>query len=132
VIYDSGDQEDLIKIIAGEKNLDIKRFAPRAILSTISSAKQEMLDPAKYGSLARGQFQEIVAEVYREYQKRITRFNALDFDDLLFKTVELFQRAPQILEYYQNLFQHIFIDEYQDTNTTQYTFTKLLAKRISN
>lgn len=127
VIYDAGDQEDLVKMIANEMNLDVKRFSPRAILATISQAKQEMLYPEKYQMLARGKFQEVTAEVYREYQKRLHQYNALDFDDLLYRTVELLQRVPSVREYYQNLFRFIFVDEYQDTNTTQYTFTKLLA-----
>lgn len=127
VIYDSTDQEELVKMIADELRIDIKRFAPRAMLSNISGAKQEMLDPEKYSSLARGQFQEVVADVYRKYQQRLTLYNALDFDDLLYKVVELFRTSPATLEHYQNMFRYIFIDEYQDTNTTQYTFTKLLA-----
>lgn len=129
VIYDSDDQEQLVKMIAEEMRLDVKRFAPRAILSTISGAKQEMLTPELYANIARGQFQEIAAQVYKTYQKKLTDYSALDFDDLLFKTVELLKTNKSILEYYQNVFRYIFIDEYQDTNTTQYTFTKLLASQ---
>lgn len=129
VIYDSGDQEDLVKMISDEMKLDVKRFAPRAILSTISGAKQEMLNPEQYRGIARGQFQEIVADVYRTYQKRLTQYNALDFDDLLYKTVELMKTVPTVLAHYQDLFRFIFIDEYQDTNTTQYTFAKMLAAK---
>lgn len=129
VIYDAGDQEDLVKIIVDELDIDVKRFAPKAILSTISGAKQEMLTPEMYGNLARGQFQEVAASVYKAYQKRMNQFSALDFDDLLMKTVELLKNNEQVLNRYQNLFQHIFVDEYQDTNTVQYLLTKLLAKK---
>ncbi|MFH2019452.1 MAG: UvrD-helicase domain-containing protein [bacterium] len=127
VIYDASDQEDLVKTIVREREIDEKRFRPKAVLSSISEAKQEMLDPLKYNSLARGPFQEVVSAVYGEYQKRLKQYNALDFEDLLFKTVELWQKRKDILEKYREIFRHVFVDEYQDTNTTQYTLTKLIV-----
>lgn len=127
VIYDASDQEDLVKTILREREIDEKRFKPRAIMAMIAEAKQEMLDPLTYNNLARGPFQEIVSMVYSEYQKRLKQYNALDFEDLLFKTVELWQKRKEVLEKYQEIFQHVFVDEYQDTNTTQYTLTKLIV-----
>ncbi len=129
VIYDDGDQEDLVKQISEGLNLDPKRFRPRALMSAISQAKQEMVDPQAYMGMARGQFQETAAEVYMKYQKTLTAYGAVDFDDLLSLTVKLFQENPEILSRYQETFRYIFVDEYQDTNTTQYLFTTLLAKK---
>lgn len=129
VIYDDGDQEALVKEISGNLELDPKRFKARSIMSAISSAKQEMVSPENYKSMAHGQFQEITAEVYLKYQKQLKAYGAVDFDDLLNLTVKLFQENPVILEKYQDLFRYIFVDEYQDTNTTQYLFTTLLARK---
>lgn len=128
VIYDAGDQEDLIKMIEEEMRIDTKRFAPRAILATISGAKQEMLNPEQYKNLARGQFQETAAQIYGDYQQRLTKYSALDFDDLIGKTVELLRTRKDILTTYQQMFPHVFVDEYQDTNNVQYTLTKMLAE----
>lgn len=129
VIYDDSDQESLVKELLGNMDIDPKRFKPRSIMSTISSAKQEMVNPDQYLNMAHGQFQEVVADVYAKYQKQLRSYGAVDFDDLLNMSVKLFQENPKILERYQDIFRYIFVDEYQDTNTAQYLFTTLLAKK---
>ncbi|MBP9702101.1 UvrD-helicase domain-containing protein [Candidatus Woesebacteria bacterium] len=129
VIYDDGDQEDLVKQIQGELSQDPKRFKSRSIMSMISSAKQEMVNPENYRSMARGPFQEAAAAVYSKYQKYLRDYTAVDFDDLLSLTVELLQKHEHVRDNYQNLFKAVFVDEYQDTNTTQYLLTKLLAAK---
>lgn len=129
VIYDDGDQEALVKEISTNLELDPKRFKPRSIMASISSAKQEMVSPESFKTMAHGPFQELVAEVYIKYQKQLKAYGAVDFDDLLNLTVKLFQDSPAVLEKYQDMFRYIFVDEYQDTNTTQYLFTTLLAKK---
>lgn len=129
VIYDDGDQEDLVKQIQAELSQDPKRFKARSIMSMISSAKQEMVNPENYRSMARGPFQEAAAAVYTKYQKYLREYTAVDFDDLLSLTVELLQKNAHVRDNYQNLFKAVFVDEYQDTNTTQYLLTKLLAAR---
>lgn len=132
VIYDTDDQLSVIKEILKDFNLDTKKTNPHAVLSTISNAKSELIDAEHYINLAQGMFQKIVARVYPEYQKRLRKNNALDFDDLLFETVNLFTKEPGILDKYQELFKYILIDEYQDTNKAQYVFAKLLAKKYKN
>ncbi|MFH1244630.1 MAG: UvrD-helicase domain-containing protein [bacterium] len=127
VIYDTADQEDLIKEISEGLQLDSKRFRPRALLSAISSAKQELVTAEQYLEMARGPFQEVAAQVYTKYQKQLKVYGALDFDDLLLQTVKMWQNNKEILSRYQELFRYIFVDEYQDTNTAQYLFTTLLA-----
>ncbi len=129
VIYDDGDQEALVKEILGNMQTDPKRFKPRSLMGAISSAKQEMVTSEQYQPLARGPFQEVVAEVYTKYQKQLKAYGAVDFDDLLNLTVRLLQENPSILDKYQESFKYIFVDEYQDTNTAQYLFTTLLAKK---
>ena len=129
VIYDDGDQEALVKEIMTTLSIDPKRYKPRSLMSTISSAKQEMVNPEQYTSMAHGPFQEVAAQVYEKYQKQLKAYGAVDFDDLLNLTVRLLQENPAILEKYQDLFRYIFVDEYQDTNTAQYLFTTLLAKK---
>ncbi len=129
VIYDDGDQEALVKEIMGTLSVDPKRYKPRSLMSTISSAKQEMVNPEQYTSMAHGPFQEVAAQVYEKYQKQLKAYGAVDFDDLLNLTVRLLQENPAILEKYQDLFRYIFVDEYQDTNTAQYLFTTLLARK---
>lgn len=129
VIYDDGDQEDLVKQIQAELSQDPKRFKARSIMSMISSAKQEMVNPENYKSMARGPFQEAAAAVYSKYQKYLRQYTAVDFDDLLSLTVELLQKHESVRENYHNLFKAVFVDEYQDTNTTQYLLTKLLSAR---
>lgn len=132
VIYDSGDQQDLIKEIMAAEQIDPKRYKPRAIAATISGAKQEMLTPGDYDGIASGMFQEVVASIYREYQKRLRDYAALDFDDLMVKVVELLQMSPETLAKYQSKFKEIMVDEYQDTNTVQYVLTKLLSGNNKN
>ncbi len=129
VIYDDGDQEDLVKQIQGELSQDPKRFKARAIMGMISSAKQELVTPDNYKSMARGPFQEAAAAVYTKYQKYLRNYRAVDFDDLLSLTVELLQQNERVRDNYQDLFKAVFVDEYQDTNTAQYLLTKLLAAK---
>ncbi|WP_423800463.1 DNA helicase PcrA [Neobacillus sp. SAB-20_R2A] len=131
-ILDSSDQQSVIKGILKEKNIDPKKFDPRAILGSISSAKNELIDPEEYAKTAGGYFEQVVSDVYEEYQKRLRKNQALDFDDLIMKTIQLFQRLPEVLEYYQRKFQYIHVDEYQDTNKAQYLLVKLLANRFKN
>jgi DNA helicase-2/ATP-dependent DNA helicase PcrA len=129
VIYDDGDQEALVKEIMGTLAIDPKRYKPRSLMSAISSAKQEMVRPEQYTSMAHGPFQEVAAQVYERYQKQLKAYGAVDFDDLINLTVRLLQENPTILEKYQELFRYIFVDEYQDTNTAQYLFTTLLSRK---
>ena len=131
-ILDTTDQQSVIKGILKDKNLDPKKFDPRAILGSISSAKNELIDPEEYEKIAGGYFEQTVSDVYTEYQKRLRKNQALDFDDLIMMTIQLFQRVPEVLEYYQRKFQYIHVDEYQDTNRAQYMLVKMLANRFQN
>ncbi|WHY78068.1 DNA helicase PcrA [Neobacillus sp. WH10] len=131
-ILDTTDQQSVIKGILKDKNLDPKKFDPRAILGSISSAKNELVDPEEYSKTAGGYFEQTVSDVYTEYQKRLRKNQALDFDDLIMMTIQLFGRVPEVLEYYQRKFQYIHVDEYQDTNRAQYMLVKLLANRFQN
>ena len=131
-IFDDDDSLRLIKDIMKELNISIKTFSPGSIKSAIGSAKTELIGPAEYQNLARGYFQEIASKVYNEYQKALHKNKALDFDDLLFQTVILFQKYPEILKKFQDRWKYILVDEYQDTNRVQYIFTKLLAQKERN
>ncbi len=131
-ILDSTDQLSVIKAILKDKNIDPKKYDPRALLGAISSAKNELIDPEKYDKTASGYFELVVSDVYKEFQKRLQKNQALDFDDLIMQTINLFMRVPEVLEYYQRKFQYIHVDEYQDTNKSQYTLVKLLASRFQN
>lgn len=131
-ILDTTDQQSVIKSILKDKNLDPKKFDPRAILGSISSAKNELTTPEEYAKTAGDYFQQVISDVYTEYQKRLRRNHALDFDDLIMTTIQLFQRVPEVLEYYQRKFQYIHVDEYQDTNRAQYMLVKFLAARFRN
>jgi DNA helicase-2/ATP-dependent DNA helicase PcrA len=131
-ILDTTDQLSVLKTILKEKNIDPKKFDPRAILGTISSAKNELLSPEEYAKQAGSYYEKVVSEVYEEYQKRLLRNHSLDFDDLIMTTIQLFKRVPEVLEYYQYKFQYIHVDEYQDTNRAQYILVKLLAERFKN
>ncbi|MGG3989136.1 DNA helicase PcrA [Bacillus smithii] len=131
-ILDTTDQQSVIKGILKDKNLDPKKFDPRAILGTISSLKNELIDPESYSKQVGSYYERIVSEVYEEYQKRLRKNQSLDFDDLIMTTIHLFQRVPDVLEYYQRKFQYIHVDEYQDTNRAQYLLVKLLASRFQN
>ena len=132
VIYDDQDSKDAIKEALKELDLDPKRFNPAAVLSTISSAKNELISAIEYPQYARGFFQEGVVRLYLTYQRFLLENNALDFDDLIFKTVELLRKNDTIASYYQDKFHYILVDEYQDTNHAQYVMTKILAKRWRN
>lgn len=132
-IYDSDDQKTLIRDICKQLNIDTKKFKERTFLGAISSAKDEMVTPAEYEVNAVGDFsKQMIAKVYWEYEKQLQANNALDFDDLLMKTVQLFQKDAEVLEYYQNRFRYIMVDEYQDTNTVQFKFVSLLAAKYQN
>lgn len=132
VIYDTADQQILVKRILAELNIDEKQLNPRAILNYISGAKNQLIGPAEYGHMVHNYFTERVAEVYEKYQKSLHKNNAVDFDDIIMKTVELFKTQPQILDQYQEKFQFISVDEYQDTNHAQYVLTNLLAAKYRN
>ena len=132
-IYDSDDQKTLMKEICRKLNIDTKKYKERSLLAQISHAKDEMISPDEMEMNAGGDFnQKKVAQVYREYQAALKSNNALDFDDLLVKTVELFQNCGDVLESYQEKFRYIMVDEYQDTNTVQFKFVSLLAARYGN
>jgi DNA helicase II / ATP-dependent DNA helicase PcrA len=131
-IYDEGDALSVIKEAMEILNISPKQTNPGAIRHTISSAKNEVISEYEYPQYARGYFQETVAKVYLEYQKILRQNQALDFDDLLMHTIQLFQNNPQILRRYQLQFEYILVDEYQDTNAAQYQLIKLLAQRHRN
>ena len=132
-IYDGDDQKTLMKAICKSLGIDTKVYKERTFLAAISSAKDEMLTPEKYEEYAAGDFaMGRIAKVYREYEKQLRANNALDFDDLLLKTVQLFQTQPDVLEHYQERFQYIMVDEYQDTNMVQFEFISLLASKYRN
>ncbi len=132
-IYDSDDQKSLMKQICKQLNVDTKQYPEKTLLSAISKAKDELLTPVEYEEENRYDFRKAkIAQIYREYQKRLKENNALDFDDLLFKTVELFQFHPEVLERYQERFRYIMVDEYQDTNTVQFKFVSMLARKYRN
>lgn len=127
-IYDADDQRTLMRDILKYLQLDPKKFKERSVLGAISSAKDEMITPEEYERRAAGDYlKEIYARAYREYEKRLRDSNALDFDDLIVKTIQLLQDNPEILDYYQNRFRYIMVDEYQDTNTAQFELVRLLA-----
>lgn len=132
-IYDADDQKTLIKDVCKLLNIDTKIYKERSLLSAISSAKDEMITPAEFEINAAGDFgKQKIAKVYWEYEKQLKANNALDFDDLLMKTVQLFQTNPDVLESYQERFRYIMVDEYQDTNTVQFKFVSLLAGKYQN
>ena len=132
-IYDASDQKSLMKEVLKEMKIDTKQFPERSVMSEISSAKNEYKSPLdyrnEYGSNFRNQR---IADIYEHYQKRLKENNALDFDDLLVKMVDLFQTNPDVLEHYQDRFQYIMVDEYQNTNTVQFLLVSLLAKKYRN
>lgn len=132
VIYDSADQQTLIKQCLKELNIDDKRFPPRAVAAGISQGKNKLWGPREYDNQAYDYYQQTISKVYRRYQDRLKENNALDFDDLIMKTVELFERFPEILARYQDRFRYILIDEYQDTNHAQYRLVRLLAEKHRN
>ena len=132
-IYDTGDQESVMKDVCARLQIDTKNMKPKSILSAISYAKNELISPEKFAKNAQGNFAMMkMAEAYKEYQEALRKNNALDFDDLLVKTVELFEKVPEVLESYQKRFKYIMVDEYQDTNTVQFRLISLLAARSRN
>ena len=132
-IYDTEDQKTVIKEVCRRLNIDTKVYKERALMAKISHAKDELISPEEMELNAGGDFNEKkIASVYKEYQATLRKNNALDFDDLIVKTVELFQNYPNVLEYYQERFQYIMVDEYQDTNTAQFKFVSLLASKYQN
>ncbi len=132
-IYDTDDQKTVIKEICKRLQIDTKMLKERAILSAISSAKDELISPVEYQLQAMGDYHKAkIAQVYHEYQAALRKSNALDFDDLIVKTVELFKTCPDVLDSYQERFRYIMVDEYQDTNTVQFELIRLLADKYKN
>ena len=128
-IYDDTDAKRLMTLVARDQNLDPKKFPPRSLLNWVSNCKNELVDPAKAGAKASG-LDEVHAAAYAEYDKRLRAANALDFDDLIMKTVELFQQHPQVREAYRRRFRQVLVDEYQDTNHAQYLLIKQLCGNL--
>ena len=132
-IYDSDDQKTLMRQVFKAMNVDTKQFKERSVLAAISSAKDKLITPEEFLLNAGADFREKkTGEIYKEYQKQLRKNNALDFDDLIVKTVELFQNNPQVLDYYQERFKYIMVDEYQDTNMAQFKLVSLLASKYRN
>ncbi len=132
-IYDSDDQRTLMRQVLKTLEMDPKIYKDRGMINMISTAKNELITPEEFELNASGDFrQKKVAEVYREYQRQLKKNNALDFDDLIMKTVELFQNHNEVLDYYQERFKYIMVDEYQDTNTAQFKLVSLLAGKYRN
>ena len=131
-IYDETDANAIIKQVMTALDIPTKKFNPTAIKSAISSAKNELVDATQYGNYAQGYFQETVAKIYPEYQRLLRSNGAMDFDDLLVETLRLFQDVPEVVDYYQDQYHYVLIDEFQDTNRVQYLITKLLAGKRRN
>ena len=132
-IYDSDDQKTLMKQVFKAMDVDTKQYKERSVLGTISSAKDKLIGPEEFLLNAGQDFrQRRIGEIYKEYQKRLKKNNALDFDDLIVKTVELFQNNSEVLNYYQERFKYIMVDEYQDTNLAQFKLVSLLASKYRN
>lgn len=132
-IYDTDDQKTVMKEVCKKLQVDTKMMKERTLMGAISSAKDELIPPAQYELNAMGDYrQKKIAEVYKEYQEALRKNNALDFDDLIVKTVELFQSCPDVLDSYQDRFHYIMVDEYQDTNTAQFELIRLLADKNRN
>lgn len=132
-IYDTDDQKTLMKEVCRKVDIDTKVYKERNLLAAVSSAKNEMILPDEFELNAGGDFGQLkIAKVYREYEAQLKANNALDFDDLLVKTVQLLETQPDVLEYYQERFRYIMVDEYQDTNTVQFRLVRLLAGKYRN
>jgi len=131
-IYDQADSARLITIVSKELNLDPKKYPPRQFQSMISNAKNELMGPSDYLNATTNQFEQIVAEVYAVYQRRLEQANAMDFDDLILKTVEVLQRYPESKARYRSRFRHVLVDEYQDTNRAQYQLIRELVGEQSD
>lgn len=132
-IYDTDDQKSVIKQVCKRLNIDTKMYKERTLLSEISSAKDELVDVREFEVKSAGDYRKgVTAKVYREYQETLKKSNALDFDDIIVKTVELFRSCPEVLHNYQERFRYIMVDEYQDTNTAQFELIRLLADGYRN
>ena len=131
-ILDSDDVLTIIKKILKDMNLDPKTYNPRAIRNKISSAKNELMDSKHYSRFANSDYDRIILSVFEKYEDKLKKNNSLDFDDLLFLPIKLFKKNPDVLKFYQDRFEYILVDEYQDTNEAQYQFIKLLAKKNRN
>src|ERR671915_446003 len=131
-IYDAADSMRLGKQCMDELDIDPKRVTPRAVQNQISAAKNELLDAAGYRAKVGSFFEQTAADVYEMYESRIHSMNAMDFDDLLVRCVDLLQLFPEIRERYQQTFRHVLVDEYQDTNRAQYRWLQLLAEEHRN
>ncbi len=131
-ILDAADQLSVIKQVIKDLNLDPKKWDPRSMLNGISSAKNQLIEPERFKKEANNFYEETNARIYEEYQKTLGKNDALDFDDLIMKTIQLFEQVPETLQYYQRRFQYIHVDEYQDTNHAQYQLVKMLAERHQN
>ena len=132
-VYDTDDQRRLMKSILKELNISEKNITPKSILNEISRAKDSLISPAEYALTVGDDFRlKIISRAYTTYQKRLEDADAMDFDDLINKVVELFKKCPDVLEYYQNRFRYLMVDEYQDTNHAQYTFVRMLAEKSGN
>lgn len=131
-ILDSSDQLSVIRGVMKDQNIDTKKFEPKGIQAVISSAKNELISPERYEQKVGDYYEQLVANVYSAYQKRLKANNSLDFDDLIMKTIQLFTEVPEVLEFYQNKFRYIHVDEYQDTNRAQYMLCNMLADKHHN
>lgn len=132
-VYDTDDQRRLMKNILKELDISEKNITPKSILNEISRAKDSLISPAEYALTVGDDFRlKIISRAYTTYQKRLEDADAMDFDDLINKIVELFKKCPDVLEYYQNRFRYLMVDEYQDTNHAQYTFVRMLAEKSGN
>jgi DNA helicase-2/ATP-dependent DNA helicase PcrA len=131
-IFDDQDQKVLIKKVVKELEISADQFNPNALLAVISKAKNELQDEYAFETQIGGYYEEIVAKVYKKYQKELRESNALDFDDLIRLTIEVFRKFPEVLDKYQNTFRYVLVDEYQDTNHAQYTLIRLLAGKYRN
>ena len=133
VIFDTSDQKTLIKQIIKNQNLDDKLFSDRSVLSEISNAKNDMLEPDAYATKVRGDFRrEKIADIYDIYQRKLKENNAIDFDDIINFTIKILMDNPDLLEYYSSKFKYVLVDEYQDTNKAQFTLVTLLASKYGN
>ncbi|MDF2837892.1 MAG: ATP-dependent helicase PcrA, partial [Paenibacillus sp.] len=131
-ILDSSDQLSVIRNCMKDLNIDTKKIEPKAVQSSISAAKNELVTPEELERKIGDYFDELVAKVYAMYQKRLRSNNSLDFDDLIMMTIKLFKEMPEVLDFYQNKFRFIHVDEYQDTNRAQYMLCKMLADKHHN
>jgi DNA helicase-2/ATP-dependent DNA helicase PcrA len=128
-ILDSSDQLSVVRGIMKEQNIDIKKFDPKTVQAAISSAKNELVTPKKFEEKIGDYFDKLVAGVYTAYQRKLRSNNALDFDDLIMTTIQLFNEVPEVLDFYQKKFQYVHVDEYQDTNRAQYMLCRMLAEK---